>query len=77
MLCRIKSANLSLMWWPEKPADAQPNYDLNTAGKGAACAERILSAHVFVQKCGVIKLVLFSDVVQQMPHCCTGAMFRL
>lgn len=33
--------------------------------------------HVFAQKCGVIKLVSFSDVVQEMPHCSTLAMFGL
>lgn len=77
MQCKIKSANLVLCVGLKQPADTQPNNDLNTVGKGAAWAERIPSAHVFVHKCGVIKLVLFSDVVQEMPHCCTQAMFRL
>lgn len=35
----------------------------------SSLTERILNVHVFVQKCEVIKLVSFSDVVQEMPYC--------
>lgn len=38
------------------------------SAEGSLCWEDAKSVHVFVQDWGVIKLVPFGDVVQEIPH---------
>lgn len=70
-IASFQSRSAGLVVWPYSTKSLQtPSQIMSStlASESSLCWEDTKCIHVFVQKCGVIKLVSFSDVVQEMPH---------